>query len=1159
MRTIAGNPHLATSQEVHWVVSIRWRAQGGAYLLDEWTDLCASSIAFARLYDGFQPGMVTAEPLLHFLSELPVTGDVRSEAQATLEVMTTRELAGHPGSTFADLWDEDHPPEYADVFVSVVLGESGSRQTILCWSGAVEAVLQLEDRVRITVSDLSRKLLLPLVGRLDKDTFPDLRADYVGRSKPLCIGELTQFVGVPVVEQYLTSLEVALEVGATASMDVGSTADFPDAGTVLVDGERIEYTSKTASTLDGLTRGAGGTVDTTHPAGTIVFLATGQLLNGTAVDGPVFLLHGQPLAPGSSITEALAHGSGGRSAYAIPSSQVVADLQNPDGALVGLRDGYPQNPDQASQPAWYAVEMDAEALGNQAATWENAAGAEGSGQFSETNYALVFQGGRLALRRSADVEPVGGQRIERVYLLVEYANLTTPVPGGNHVPNDGANTSVAWRDAAGVEHALGTLAPEQEPLPEAIEDTTRTVRTRPLDDQHRHQLSAPVGTVGVQGGVLSVRPSSCGLFADPPANVVVKRPGVASVVAAGRGDAAAVFASTDSELWLGSTYDALQNSWVDFLADDERLLLSVFRTVESVLGAVQFVDLVRPLGAQALEYEVHGNDGVLYATGAELAGSLVEATGTVGTTLSRVWPLRQRVKVRNGGAAANPDQHRMDHGKELRLLLEPDAGSRPAVVLYAGALSFTGNLSTDPEALEVANGLRPTFDVSHTWTGAPNNLLFLDAPLGTADVKRVTLLWRGAPGATLTWRQKDSTLIGTLSNGAVLDVSNQGLSIADLHKSFLRFQSGSGITWLRAVVEYEGTLSDTDEETSQRTSSLKAFDITEHVDLGSWESLRQSSASSAANTAVIRSPDSTGAFNSTEKNNDALWVVRTSFLVKAAPPITSLAQAVSFTFRGLVGANQAGAQSRAFGDVLLELLTGASYLGIDGTDYFPDGWCDVDSFYSDVAGPTAVANGGVMDAQRTAQLLVDLADQALCLLLWEHGRLKLSPVVSSGWGAAVQTFTDAELLEPVARPQRSAESILNKVIVEYVQDYVRQGFDASTTSVNAASQGKYGQRRDEAVGMSANDYNAVDAPSVQDAQAVAVRDSMLARFAEPVQAVAFRVPLVGLALEVGDVVALSTAAYSASKVEIVSYVYVPGTAASGGLDHMRILGLVREV
>jgi hypothetical protein len=57
-------------------------------------------------------------------------------------------------------------------------------------------------------------------------------------------------------------------------MSVGDASGFPAAGVVAIEGEHIAYTSRTGSTLDGLTRGASGTTAAVHLAGSRVLLAS---------------------------------------------------------------------------------------------------------------------------------------------------------------------------------------------------------------------------------------------------------------------------------------------------------------------------------------------------------------------------------------------------------------------------------------------------------------------------------------------------------------------------------------------------------------------------------------------------------------------------------------------------------------------------------------------------------------------------------------------------------------------------------------------------------------------------------------------------------------------------------------------------------------------
>jgi hypothetical protein len=68
-----------------------------------------------------------------------------------------------------------------------------------------------------------------------------------------------------------TTLSGALAAGAVTAT-VGSTYLFPDSGELVIDSEVIAYTSKTATSFTGLTRGGRGTADVLHNSGASVRL-----------------------------------------------------------------------------------------------------------------------------------------------------------------------------------------------------------------------------------------------------------------------------------------------------------------------------------------------------------------------------------------------------------------------------------------------------------------------------------------------------------------------------------------------------------------------------------------------------------------------------------------------------------------------------------------------------------------------------------------------------------------------------------------------------------------------------------------------------------------------------------------------------------------------
>jgi len=1145
VRTIPGNPHLQAGQEVHWIVSIRWRSQGGLYALTEWCDLSDRSIPTPRLYTGFAAGTVQTEALLRNLSPISITGDVRQESKLTFEVDPNRPLDSNGAKFFRDFFSAAYPPEYADVFVSCALGVDASRVSVLLWSGAIEAVEVSEDLVRLHCVDQSRKLMLPLAQRVDTATYPGADAGVVGQSKPIALGEVTDFTPQPVVQQFLTALENLL-YETDVSMTVGSTKDFPDSGTVVVDDEEITYASKTDTTLDGLTRGTGGTVAAEHVSGTLVFAGTAQTVAGSTIHGPLFLLHGKALDAAAVVRAVRAYGGNGLQASEVSPADWVAELNRVAGAVLGLRKAWPQNPDQAADPAFYAVELDALAASNQTATGTKALGAHAD--FTETNFALVYNGFRLQVHRVADITQVGRQRIERAYVLVEYANLSNPSQGGLFVPNNGQSTSVFWYDAAGAAHNLGSLYPENEPLSEQINDPSRTVRTRAIEDQHRHNLSGGVGGGGPESTVVSISPAGFRSLALPTNGNV-------SPTGSGNYDipsVTSIAADSSTNVRLGANFDT-GTAPFRFRYDDEyALLVHAFRICTAfrfTYGSMNLGNLQLPTA------KLEGGNGTVFAgTQAEVQPDEYAVSGSMSNLgFAMFWPPVLEAWATNDQIAAGQQYNdQITYVGDLRVTLAADAEVLPTTFLFSVPTNSTGSAS-NANGNAACNGLKPASDVSAPWT---TGRVYYDAPNGTASIKRATLCWVGPAGANVRWTRSNGTVITNFSRGNLRDLVSLGLTVADLKDSYLEITGGvgAGLTWARLVLEYEGSLSNTDTETAQRYSSLKAFDVTEFITPDDWDSLLGTG--SDRNSVRITSALSTGSFNSNERNNDSLWILRVSLLIQAAPPVTQLAGSVGVTYRGLIGANAAAAESRAAGDLLLALLTRPEYLNVGGTEYFPtDGWLKRSTFYSDQGGPTVLLNGVYRDVQDAVAVLADMADQARHLLYWEGGQLKMQPFRISGWGAAVQSFTDDHLLEPPTRPKRGAESILNKLLVEYDTDHVRRGFRSTITRENAGSQSLYGARRDAVLPMSANDKNTVDDPvAVQDQQATDLADSYLGRFALPAQPVIFDVPLVGLAVELGDVVALDSSAYTAAKVEVASMEIIPGF---GKLDQVRITGLER--
>lgn len=59
-----------------------------------------------------------------------------------------------------------------------------------------------------------------------------------------------------------------------ATLDVGDASAFPASGTVIIDSETLEYTSKTGNTLNGITHAKYGTTKAAHAPGATVYVAS---------------------------------------------------------------------------------------------------------------------------------------------------------------------------------------------------------------------------------------------------------------------------------------------------------------------------------------------------------------------------------------------------------------------------------------------------------------------------------------------------------------------------------------------------------------------------------------------------------------------------------------------------------------------------------------------------------------------------------------------------------------------------------------------------------------------------------------------------------------------------------------------------------------------
>lgn len=84
------------------------------------------------------------------------------------------------------------------------------------------------------------------------------------------VGATLKFPFFSAYQNGATALTANITNVSTTPIQVTSTADFTNFGFILIEDEVIQYTSKTATTFTGITRGVKGTTNVAHTAGVAV-------------------------------------------------------------------------------------------------------------------------------------------------------------------------------------------------------------------------------------------------------------------------------------------------------------------------------------------------------------------------------------------------------------------------------------------------------------------------------------------------------------------------------------------------------------------------------------------------------------------------------------------------------------------------------------------------------------------------------------------------------------------------------------------------------------------------------------------------------------------------------------------------------------------------
>ena len=167
---------------------------------------------------------------------------------------------------FRDLFVTDDPE---GSLVNVYLGAEGlaDKDHFLVFEGRLEEIQGFsyaEVRLRVVRREsVEDRLLGELV---DQAGFPDAPDESISRMLPVTFGQVAAHEGVVTETLGLGTLAVAALVSDT-TLTLEDASQFPNSGSVAIEGEQVDYTSRSATELLGATRGAGGTSSAYHAAG----------------------------------------------------------------------------------------------------------------------------------------------------------------------------------------------------------------------------------------------------------------------------------------------------------------------------------------------------------------------------------------------------------------------------------------------------------------------------------------------------------------------------------------------------------------------------------------------------------------------------------------------------------------------------------------------------------------------------------------------------------------------------------------------------------------------------------------------------------------------------------------------------------------------------
>jgi hypothetical protein len=154
---------------------------------------------------------------------------------------------------FSDLFDR-YPPETASVVLYQWFeGEGlGAGDLAELFTLGIARLLDYDEySCRLVLAPFSHTLGSAVLGRsVDVEDYPRADASAYGKTIPLVFGKVECCPAIPVRVAQKTELTRVILPGDTALM-VKSTEDFPNAGSVVIDGDTVLYTGKTATSFTG--------------------------------------------------------------------------------------------------------------------------------------------------------------------------------------------------------------------------------------------------------------------------------------------------------------------------------------------------------------------------------------------------------------------------------------------------------------------------------------------------------------------------------------------------------------------------------------------------------------------------------------------------------------------------------------------------------------------------------------------------------------------------------------------------------------------------------------------------------------------------------------------------------------------------------------------